>query len=32
MDFLEERRLICQVFPIEPTLERGGGPNVFHQI
>ena len=31
MDFLEERRLICPVFPIEPTLE-GGGPNIFHQL
>lgn len=31
MDFLEERRLICPIFPIEPTLE-GGGPNVFYQL
>jgi hypothetical protein len=31
MHFPEERRLICPVFPIEPTLE-GGGPNVFHQL
>jgi hypothetical protein len=30
-DFHEERRLICPVFPIEPTLE-GGGPNVFVQL
>jgi hypothetical protein len=30
-EFLEERRLICPVFPIEPTLE-GGGPNVFVQL
>lgn len=30
-DFMEERRLICPVFPIEPTLE-GGGPNVFVQL
>lgn len=31
LNFTEERRLICPVFPIEPTLE-GGGPNVFHQL
>jgi hypothetical protein len=31
MDFPEERRLICPVFPIEPTIE-GGGLNIFHQI
>lgn len=30
-DFMEERRLICPMFPIEPTLE-GGGPNVFVQL
>jgi hypothetical protein len=30
-EFQEERRLICPVFPIEPTLE-GGGPNIFYQL